>query len=277
MAYTSFPADAVVSGTPVSTTKFGNIAKANLDDHESRLATVETRTTDASTGNTQLGTRMTAVESGKVATSRTLTAGTGLTGGGDLSANRTFAVSYGTTSGTAVQGNDTRVTITQDATKGNNALDTRVSALESAPGSVTGPVAEVTINANSATASGTGKVIWADTGGIALVSGAKYRVSFDTGYDVSAVSTAVFELWLVPGSTATLTGASRFWRRLTRATASGSYLNTNGLARLTAPGTGTYTVFAVVSNADAGVSTKTNGGTPNSTDNVGFLTVDRVS
>jgi len=135
MSYTSFPADAVVSGTPVSTTKFGNITKANLDDHESRLATVETRTTDASTGNTQLGTRVTAVESalpGKVATTRTITAGTGLTGGGDLSANRSFAVSYGTAAGTAVQGNDTRVTITQDATKGNNALDSRVSTLEAA-------------------------------------------------------------------------------------------------------------------------------------------------
>jgi hypothetical protein len=39
----------------------------------------------------------------------TMTAGTGLTGGGDLSANRTFAVSYGTTSGTACEGNDARL------------------------------------------------------------------------------------------------------------------------------------------------------------------------
>lgn len=41
---------------------------------------------------------------------RTLTAGTGLTGGGDLSADRTLAVAYGTTSGTAAQGNDSRIT-----------------------------------------------------------------------------------------------------------------------------------------------------------------------
>lgn len=46
---------------------------------------------------------------GKVPTTRTLTAGTGLTGGGDLSANRTFTVSYGTTAGTACQGNDARL------------------------------------------------------------------------------------------------------------------------------------------------------------------------
>jgi hypothetical protein len=46
---------------------------------------------------------------GGVPTSRTLTAGTGLTGGGDLSADRTFAVSYGTAAGTACQGNDSRL------------------------------------------------------------------------------------------------------------------------------------------------------------------------
>lgn len=45
----------------------------------------------------------------KVPTARTVTAGTGLTGGGDLSANRSFAVSYGTTAGTAAQGNDARL------------------------------------------------------------------------------------------------------------------------------------------------------------------------
>lgn len=52
---------------------------------------------------------------GAVPTARTVAAGTGLTGGGDLSANRTLAVSYGSSSGTAVQGNDTRVTADQAA------------------------------------------------------------------------------------------------------------------------------------------------------------------
>lgn len=41
-----------------------------------------------------------------VPTSRTITAGTGLTGGGDLSADRTLAVSFGTTSSTVMAGND---------------------------------------------------------------------------------------------------------------------------------------------------------------------------
>jgi hypothetical protein len=45
----------------------------------------------------------------KAPTSRTISAGTGLTGGGDLTANRTLSVSYGTTAGTAAQGNDSRL------------------------------------------------------------------------------------------------------------------------------------------------------------------------
>lgn len=43
-------------------------------------------------------------------TSRQVIAGTGLTGGGTLAADRTLAVAYGTTAGTATEGNDTRVT-----------------------------------------------------------------------------------------------------------------------------------------------------------------------
>lgn len=45
----------------------------------------------------------------KVPTSRLITAGTGLTGGGDLSVDRTLAVSYGTIGGTACEGNDGRL------------------------------------------------------------------------------------------------------------------------------------------------------------------------
>ena len=45
----------------------------------------------------------------KVPTSRTITAGTGLSGGGSLSANRTINVSFGSTAGTVCQGNDPRL------------------------------------------------------------------------------------------------------------------------------------------------------------------------
>lgn len=46
----------------------------------------------------------------KVDKTTTISAGTGLTGGGDLSTNRSLAVSYGVVAGTAAQGNDTRIT-----------------------------------------------------------------------------------------------------------------------------------------------------------------------
>lgn len=46
---------------------------------------------------------------GGVATTRAIVAGTGLTGGGTLAADRTLAVAYGTIAGTAVQGNDARI------------------------------------------------------------------------------------------------------------------------------------------------------------------------
>ena len=45
----------------------------------------------------------------KVAGTRAVTAGVGLTGGGDLTADRTFVVSYGTSSTTACVGNDSRL------------------------------------------------------------------------------------------------------------------------------------------------------------------------
>lgn len=47
---------------------------------------------------------------GGVPTSRQVIAGTGLTGGGTLAVDRTFAVAYGTTSTTSAVGNDSRIT-----------------------------------------------------------------------------------------------------------------------------------------------------------------------
>jgi len=51
-----------------------------------------------------------------------MTAGTGLTGGGDLSASRTFAVAYGTTAGTACEGNDSRLSDARTPTAHTHAL-----------------------------------------------------------------------------------------------------------------------------------------------------------
>lgn len=46
----------------------------------------------------------------KTPTTRTITAGTGLTGGGDLTADRTIAANFGSSAGTIAQGNDSRIT-----------------------------------------------------------------------------------------------------------------------------------------------------------------------
>jgi len=53
---------------------------------------------------------------GKASTATTITAGTGLTGGGDLTTNRTISASFGTAAGTIAQGNDSRITGAEQTT-----------------------------------------------------------------------------------------------------------------------------------------------------------------
>lgn len=53
---------------------------------------------------------------GAVPNTRSVSAGTGLTGGGNLTTNRTLAVVYGTTAGTVAQGNDARLSDTRTPT-----------------------------------------------------------------------------------------------------------------------------------------------------------------
>lgn len=74
----------------------------------------------------------------KANTSTTISAGTGLTGGGDLSTNRTITANFGTTSGTIAQGNDSRITgAEQTANKG------AASGYASLDGSTKVPIAQV--------------------------------------------------------------------------------------------------------------------------------------
>lgn len=78
---------------------------------------------------------------------RSILAGTGLTGGGNLTADRTLTVSYGTTAGTATQGNDARIV---------GAVQNTRSVL--AGTGLTGGgalTADVTLTANFGTAAGT--------------------------------------------------------------------------------------------------------------------------
>jgi hypothetical protein len=55
-------------------------------------------------------TNLTSDLASKVPTSRVIATGTGLTGGGDLTADRTLTVTYGVIAGTSAQGNDARIT-----------------------------------------------------------------------------------------------------------------------------------------------------------------------
>ena len=67
-------------------------------------------TTSVANGGTGSNTAAGALTSlGAVPTTRTISSGTGLAGGGDLSTNRTLTVSYGSTSTTACVGNDSRL------------------------------------------------------------------------------------------------------------------------------------------------------------------------
>ena len=68
------------------------------------------------------GSKNLALTTTPAAQSISLTAGTGLTGGGDLSANRSFAVSFGTSASTACEGNDSRLSDARTPTSHTHAL-----------------------------------------------------------------------------------------------------------------------------------------------------------
>lgn len=68
--------------------------------------------------------------SGKADKATTISAGTGLSGGGDLSTNRSLSVGYGSTAGTACQGNDTRLSNARPPTAHtHNASDVNAGTL----------------------------------------------------------------------------------------------------------------------------------------------------
>jgi hypothetical protein len=93
----------------------GDKSWQTLDKTAVGLANVD-NTSDA---NKPVSTATQTALNGKASTSTTISAGTGLTGGGDLSTNRTLTVSFGSAAGTVAQGNDSRITgAEQTANKG---------------------------------------------------------------------------------------------------------------------------------------------------------------
>jgi len=78
-------------------------------------------TISPNTTNNVTSTSHTHAVSGLVPSTREIKAGTGLTGGGDLSADRTLSVKFGTTAGTVCEGNDSRLSNARPPTAHNHA------------------------------------------------------------------------------------------------------------------------------------------------------------
>ena len=117
-------------GATATTAKAGNWVPS-WDEVASKPAFIGAGTTEAEaraaigagTSSLTLGTAAGTAAQGNdsrivnaVPNSRTIAAGTGLTGGGDLTANRTLSVTYGTAAGTAAQGNDSRLSNSREWT-----------------------------------------------------------------------------------------------------------------------------------------------------------------
>jgi hypothetical protein len=98
----------------------GTITDSNISSTagiaKSKLAPLGIADADVSTISEGKITNLTSDLAAKVAITRQVLPGTGLSGGGDLSADRTLAVSFGTTLGTVAQGNDSRITGAEQTT-----------------------------------------------------------------------------------------------------------------------------------------------------------------
>ena len=95
------------------TVSYGTAAGTACQGNDARLSNARTPTAHKSTHKTGGTDALTPADIGAVPTTVQVIAGTGLSGGGSLAANRTLAVKYGTGAGTACQGNDARVTASE--------------------------------------------------------------------------------------------------------------------------------------------------------------------
>lgn len=86
-----------------------NVA-ANAAISKSKLAGLAIVDADVSAISESKITNLTSDLAAKAPSTRQISAGTGLAGGGDLTADRSLSVTFGTAAGTAAQGNDSRIT-----------------------------------------------------------------------------------------------------------------------------------------------------------------------
>lgn len=95
------------------TVSYGTAAGTACQGNDARLSNARTPTAHKATHKTGGTDALTPADIGAVPTTVQVIAGTGLSGGGSLTANRTLTVKYGTGAGTACQGNDARVTASE--------------------------------------------------------------------------------------------------------------------------------------------------------------------
>ena len=95
------------------TVSYGTAAGTACQGNDARLSYARTPTAHKATHKTGGTDALTPADIGAVPTTVQVIAGTGLSGGGSLTANRTLTVKYGTGAGTACQGNDARVTASE--------------------------------------------------------------------------------------------------------------------------------------------------------------------
>ena len=95
------------------TVSYGTAAGTACQGNDARLSNARTPTAHTTTPKTGGTDALTPADIGAVPTTVQVIAGTGLSGGGSLTANRTLTVKYGTGAGTACQGNDARVTASE--------------------------------------------------------------------------------------------------------------------------------------------------------------------
>ena len=104
-------------GTSGTTACVGNDARlSNARTPSTHASTHSAGQSDAITITQAQVTSLVSDLAAKALGATTMTAGTGLTGGGDLTANRSFAVAYGTSSTTATVGNDSRLSFIASGT-----------------------------------------------------------------------------------------------------------------------------------------------------------------